>query len=53
MYLCQEIGDHRLINIAHKFGLSRTGSIPAIIAKLKVLLESDIELKNKIEQYFT
>lgn len=53
MYLCQEIGDHKLIDIAHQFGLNRTGSIPATIAKSKVLLESEIELKEKIGQYFT
>ncbi|MFK5984405.1 MAG: helix-turn-helix domain-containing protein [Pseudomonadota bacterium] len=53
MYLCQEMGDHRLIDIAHKFGLKRTGSIPITITKLKVLLDSDIELKNKLKHYFT
>jgi hypothetical protein len=35
MYLCQEKGDHRLIDIAHKFELKRTGSIPSSIAIAK------------------
>jgi len=48
MYLCQEVGDHRLIDIAHKFGLKRASSIPATIAKIKVLLKSDKVLKRKI-----
>jgi chromosomal replication initiation ATPase DnaA len=53
MYLCQEIGDHRLIDIAHKFNLRCTGSIPGNIAKAKEIIEADNELKNKISQYFT
>jgi len=48
MYLCQEIGSHRLIDIALKFGLKRTGSIPVTLAKLKGLLEKDKELQNKL-----
>ncbi len=53
MYLCQEIADHRLIDIAHKFGLKRSGSIPGTIKRIKKLIASDQELKQKLEQYFT
>ena len=48
MYLCQEIGGHRLIDIASKFGLKRTGSIPVTLAKLKCLLEKDKELQKNL-----
>jgi chromosomal replication initiation ATPase DnaA len=48
MYLCQQIGGHRLIDIALKFRLKRTGSIPVTLAKLKDLLEKDKELQNKL-----
>ncbi len=48
MYLCQETGNHRLIDIAKKFGLKRTGSIPTTIKKLKALLSLDKSLKNRI-----
>ncbi len=48
MYLCQEIGSHRLADIALKFGLKRTGSIPTIIGKLKELLRMDKNLKDKV-----
>jgi len=53
MYLCQEKSDHRLIDIAHKFGLRRTGSISGNMSKAKEIIDSDIELKNKVVQYFT
>ena len=48
MYLCQEIGGHRLIDISLKFGLKRTGSIPTTLAKLKSLLKEDKVLQNKL-----
>jgi len=48
MYLCQEIGGHHLNYIAKKFALKRAGSIPNTITKLKVLMKSDEQLKNKI-----
>ncbi|MBF0266873.1 MAG: hypothetical protein HQL46_16540 [Gammaproteobacteria bacterium] len=53
MFLCQERGDHRLIDIAHKFNLSRTGSIPGNIVKGRKIVDSDSKLRKKIEQYFT
>lgn len=48
MYLCQEKGGHRLVDIAKKFGLKRTGSIPTTLGKLKELIHLDKELKDKI-----
>ena len=48
MYLCQEVGGHRLADIALKFGLKRTGSIPTIIGNLKKLLMIDKNLKIKV-----
>ncbi len=39
---------HRLIDIALKFGLKRTGSIPVTLAKLKSLLKKDKELQDKL-----
>ncbi len=50
MYICQEKGDHRLIDIAKKFGLKRSGSIPSIIEKLKKALQSDKQLKIMINK---
>ncbi len=50
MYACQEKGDHRLIDIAKKFGLKRSGSIPNIIAKLKKELQSDKKLRIKVNK---
>jgi len=48
MYLCQEKGGHRLIDIAKKFGLKRSGSIPSIIGKLKRALEADKQLRDMV-----
>jgi len=53
MYLCQEVGGHRLITIANKFNLKRSESITTTIRKLKELLVLDKELKRKISQYYT
>ncbi len=50
MYVCQEKGDHRLIDIAKKFGLKRSGSIPSIIAKLKSLFQADEKLMAKVNK---
>jgi putative transposase len=48
MHLCQTKGDHRLIDIAKKFGLKRTGSIPTTISKLKKEMALDKKLKKKV-----
>ena len=53
MYLCQEKGDHRLIDIAHKVELSRAVGVSVYIAKAREIIKSDIQLNNKIVQYFT
>ena len=50
MYACQEKGDHRLIDIAKKFGLKRSGSISSIITKLKKELQTNMMLKNKVNR---
>jgi len=50
MYVCQEKGDHRLIDIAKKFGLMRSGSIPSIIGKLKAELQCNKKLMAKINK---
>lgn len=44
MYLCQEVGACRLVDIARHFGLQRTGSIPTTIGKLKRLMNQDKKL---------
>ncbi len=49
MYLCQEVGDYRLVNIAKCFGLKRTGSIPTTLKKLKTLMEADQGLSRKVK----
>lgn len=49
MYLCQETGGHRLIDIAKKFGLKRTGSIPTTLKKLKQQISLDKNLRDKID----
>ena len=49
MYLCQEVGDYRLVNIAKCFGLKRTGSIPTTLKKLKTLMEGDRGLSRKVK----
>ena len=49
MYLCQEKGGHRLIDIAKRFGLKRSGSIPTTIAKLKEELNTDKKLSRKLK----
>jgi chromosomal replication initiation ATPase DnaA len=41
MYLCQEVGGCRLVEITSYFGLKRTGSIPTAINKLKQLMNQD------------
>ena len=53
MYLCQEVGGHRHIDIAKKFALKRSGSVTNTIAKLEALLHNDAELKSKIAQYLS
>ena len=49
MYLCRETGGHRLIDIAKRFGLKRTGSIPTTLGKLKEMLRVDQKLKDKVD----
>jgi len=48
MYLCQEVGDHRLVSIGEHFGLKRSGSIPTTIKKLKTLMNDDAALCKKV-----
>ncbi|MCF6324560.1 MAG: transposase [Gammaproteobacteria bacterium] len=50
MYVCQEQGDHRLIDIARKFGLKRSGSVASIITKLKKMLQADKKLAARINK---
>jgi hypothetical protein len=47
MCLCQDVGSHRLIEIAKKLGLKRTGSIPMVIDKLREQFKLDKSLKDK------
>ena len=48
MYLCQEAGGHRLADIAKTFGLTRTGSIPTTIAKLRDRMNGDKRLRKRV-----
>jgi len=49
MYLSQVLGGQQLTSIAEAFGLTRTGSIPTTIGKLKLLMEKDRKLGRKVE----
>jgi len=49
MHLSQELADAKLVEIAREFGLSKTGSIPTTIKKLKALIENDTKLSRRIE----
>ncbi len=49
MTLCQEVGDCRLLDIAKYFGLTRTGSIPTKVKKLKTLMVEDKGLCRKVK----
>ena len=49
MYLSQVVGGQQLTSIAEAFGLTRTGSIPTTIGKLKLLMEKDRKLGRKVE----
>ena len=49
MYLCQEVGACRLVEIAAYFGLQRTGSIPTTIRKLKCRMETDKKLERLVD----
>ncbi len=48
MYLCRDIGGHKLSQIASHFGLKRIGSISNTIAKLKSCMERDRKLVDKV-----
>jgi REP element-mobilizing transposase RayT len=50
MYLCQEVGGCRLVEIASYFGLKRTGSIPTTIKKLKQLMNQDKTLMRMLDE---
>ena len=50
MYLSQEISSKKLTEIATLFNLKRTESIPTTIAKLKIMLESDLSLMRKVNK---
>jgi hypothetical protein len=47
--ICARRRGHRLIDIAKKFGLKRTGSIPTVIGKLKTQLNGMVEKLENIE----
>ncbi len=42
-------GGHRLIDIAKRFALKRTGSVPTTLGKLKEMLRVDQKLKDKVD----
>ncbi len=44
-----ETGGHQLIDIAKRFGLKRTGSVPTTLGKLKEMLRVDQKLKDKVD----
>jgi len=50
MYMAQEISGLRLREIAEFLGLKRTGSIPTIIAKLKLRIVNDRKLARVVER---
>ena len=49
MHLSQVVGGQQLTSIAAAFSLTRTGSIPTTIGKLKLLMEKDRKLCKKVE----
>ncbi len=57
MYLSQDISSKKLSDIAFSFNLKRSESISTTIAKLKVLMESDLKLMKAIDrirrEYYT
>jgi len=48
MYVAQEVGGHKLRDIADLLELKRIGSIPTTIAKLKLRMEEDSALARKV-----
>ena len=50
MYLCRDIGGCRLIEIAERFGLRRTGSISTTINKLENMMAHDKVLMALVEK---
>jgi len=50
MYLCRDIGGHKLTNIAENFGLKRTGSISNTIVKLGVYMEENKKFAKKVSK---
>ncbi|MGB5454355.1 MAG: transposase [Gammaproteobacteria bacterium] len=48
MYLCRDIGGHKLTHIAEYFGLKRIGSISNTIAKLNAYMEDDQKLARTV-----
>lgn len=51
LYLCRDCGNLRLREMAEKFGLKRTGSIPTTINKLMVLMSSEPRLMKTIDKF--
>ena len=49
MHLSQVAGGQQLTSIAVAFNLTRTGSIPITIGKLKLLMENDRKLCKRVE----
>ncbi len=50
MYVCQEKGGHRLMGIARKFGLKRSGGVSSVVGKLRKAMLSDQELREKVNR---
>lgn len=50
MYLCQELGDYRLTEIAKAFGLSRYATVSTTIAKLKQAVKQDKKLNKRLKR---
>lgn len=48
MYLCRDVGGHKLTPIAEYFGLKRIGSISNTIAKLHAHMEEDKKLARTV-----
>lgn len=50
MYLCRDMGGHKLTHIAEHFGLKRTGSISNTIGKLNAYIKADKKLAKKVSK---
>ncbi len=48
MYVCQELGEHRLKAIAKAFKLRRYATVSTTISKLKKLMQEDHRLEKQV-----